>query len=161
MNSEAPNPLPKPRRRFRYVRLAGLVLCLFVLIMICIQWWTPWLNESERRMVGVWTWQDAPGEMTCHYRSDGTMRYTDNPRDTSPVFLRWKTDNVIISIEYSERNSLEYVAKNILFRRKWLRDRYPVTFNADGTVTFTLSDGKKRVLIPWSSDQGDFLKKAN
>jgi hypothetical protein len=136
------------------------VLSLFVLTIIFIQWWKPWLNESERKMLGVWTWQDAPGEITSHYRSDGTMRYTDEPKDMNPGFVRWKIENEVISIEYSERNSLEYVAKNILFRRKWKRDTYPVKFSSDGTITFGISDGKERVLIPWSSEQGELLKTA-
>ncbi|MEJ7594977.1 MAG: hypothetical protein WKF77_25910 [Planctomycetaceae bacterium] len=74
--------------------------------------------------------------------------------------MRWKIEKDVISIEYSERNSLEYVAKNVLFRRKWKPDQYPVKYNADGSIAFTISDGKERVLIPWSSDQGELLKQS-
>ena len=159
MNSEAPNPAP--RRRVCYLRFAGILFCLFVLAILFIQWWKPWLNESERKMLGVWTWQDAPGEITIHYRNDGTLRYTDRPEDRKPAFMRWKIEKGVISGEYSERNAFEYVAKNLIYRRKWKPDECPVKFNADGTITYTLSDGKKRVFIPWSSDQGELLKKAN
>ena len=161
MNSEAPNPSPKPQRRFRYLRFGGIVFSLFVLTIIFIQWWKPWLNESERKMLGVWTWQDEPGEITIHYRTDGTLRYTNRPGDRKPAFMRWKIENGVISGEYSERNVLEYVAKNLIYRRKWEPDKCPVAFNADGTITFKLSDGTERLLIPWSSEQGEFLKMAN
>ena len=110
-------------------------------------------------MLGVWTWQDSPGEITSHYRDDGTMRYTDRPNDANPGFMRWKIEKDVLSIEYSERNTLEYVAKNVLFRRKWQPDQSPLTHNADGSIAFKISDGKERVLIPWSSAQGEFLKK--
>lgn len=158
--ADAADQPPKPRRRIRYVRLAGFCVVALVLGPVFIQWWKPWLNASERRMLGVWTWQDSPGEITSHYRDDGTMRYTDRPSDRNPGFMRWRIEKDVISIEYSERNSFEYVAKNVLFRRKWKPDQHPVKYNADGIITFTMSDGKERVLIPWSSDQGEFLKQS-
>ena len=161
MNIESPNASPKPRRRFRYIRFLGIALSLFVLSIVLIQWWKPWLNDSERKMLGVWTWQDKPGEITIHYRSDGTMRYTDRPEDTNPAFVRWKIENGVISGEYSERNFIEYMAKNLIYRRKWEPEKCPVAFNADGTIIFKQSDGTERVLIPWSSEQGEFLKKVN
>ena len=158
--TEATELPPRPLRRFRYLRLAGIGFSVFVLSLIFIQWKKPWLNESERRMLGVWTWQDSPGEITSHYREDGTMRYTDRPTDINPGFMRWKIEKDVLSIEYSERNSLEYVAKNVLFRRKLKPDQYPVAYNADGSIAFTIPDGKKRVLIPWSSAQGELLKQS-
>ena len=157
--TEATDPLPRLRRRIRYLRLAGICVGVFVLGMVFILCWNPWLSESERRMLGVWTWQESPGEIMFHFRDDGTMRYADRPRDINPSFMRWKIENDILSIEFSERNTLEYVAKNVLFRRKWQPDQSPLTHNADGSIAFKISDGKERVLIPWSSDQGEFLKK--
>ena len=158
--TEAADRPPKPRRRIRFVQLAGICVVVFVLGLVVIQWWKPWLNASETRMLGVWTWQDSPGEITYHYRDDGTLRYTEFPGDTSSEFVRWKIEKDVISIEYSERNSLEYVAKNVLFRRKWKPQQHPITFNADDTIAFRMSDGKERVLIPWSSDQGELLKQS-
>ena len=157
--TEATDQPPKPRRRIRYIRLVGFCAVVFVLSLVFIQWWKPWLNASERRMLGVWTWQESPGEIMFDFRDDGTMRYADRPSDISPSFMRWKIENNIFSIEFSERNTLEYVAKNLLFRRKWEPDQSPLTHNADGSIAFRISDGKDRVLIPWSSDQGEFLKK--
>ena len=146
------------KRNRRYWWFAILSVSGLVLSFLLILWCKPWLNESERRMLGVWTWQDTPGE-TMVFRSDGTLRFTTDSNNRE-VFSRWKIDNGMISNEYSERNTLEYVAKNILFRRKWERDTYPVKFNADGTVTIAISGGKERILIPGESVQYEFLKKA-
>ena len=158
--TEATELPPRPRRRIRYIRLVGFCVVVFVLGMVFIQWWKPWLNASERRMLGVWTWQESPGEIMFDFRDDGTMRYADRPSDISPSFMRWKVEKDVLSIEFSEQNSLEYVAKNLLFRRKWQPDQHPVKYNADGSIAFTISAGKERVLIPWSSAQGELLKQS-
>lgn len=148
------------KRRLHYWYFAMFSVSGLVLSVLLVLWCKPWLNESERRLLGVWTWKDQPGEITIHYRDDGTMRYTDRPGDRDPAFVRWSIESNVISEEFSERNTLEYVAKNLLFRRKWKPDQHGIMFNADGTVTVKLWDGTDRVMIPWSSDQGEFLKNA-
>ncbi len=150
----------KAKRKRRYWWFAIFSVSGLVLSFLLMIWWKPWLNESERRMLRVWTWQEKPSEITIHYRDDGTLRYTDRPGDRNPGFMRWKIENGVILGEYSERNVLEYLAKNLIYRRKWESDRCPITFDADGRITFQLSDGTERILIPWSSDQGEFLKNA-
>ena len=156
--TEAADQPPKLRRRICYIRLVGICVVVFVLSLVFIQWKKPWLNASERQMLGVWTWQESPGEIMFDFRDDGTMRYTDRPSDISPSFMRWKVEKDVLSIEFSEQNSLEYVAKNVLFRRKWQSDQNTLAYNADGSIAFKISDGKERVLIPWSSAHGELLK---
>ena len=154
--TEAKEPSPKPRRRIRYLRLASICVVVFVLGMVFIQWTKPGLNASERRFLGVWTWQDAPGEMTCQYREDGTMHFTHAPNDTTLYSQKWKVDANVISFESVERNPFTFIVKKVLHKH----EQYQVTFNADGSITFKSPDGKVKVLIPWSSDQGEFLKQS-
>ena len=137
-----------------------------MLTMILIEWWKPWLNDSERRMIGVWTWQDAPGELISEYREDGTMRYgVDDPRDTRINFARWSIEGDKYVVEYSPQNLLRYI-----YLKQWVlrvnrnlgfgNEYSLIDFRSDGTISVTLDDGKKRVLIPWSSEMGDSLKQA-
>ena len=108
----------------------------------------PGLSASERRFLGVWTWHDKPGEMTCHYREDGTMSYTFAPNNTSPYIKKWKVDANVISFERVERNLVTSIVKKVLHKH----EQYQVTSNADGSITFKSNNGKVKVLIPWSSD---------
>ena len=158
--TQAKEPSPKPRRRIRYLRLASICVGVFVLGLVFIQWWKPGLNATERRFLGVWTWQDKPGEMTCHYLEDSTMYYTVGLNDTSANFMKWKVDANVISLQDLELNPLKLVVKNVLSRFKQKPDQYPVRFSADGNITFEMPDGSEKILIPWSSDQGEFLKQS-
>ena len=153
---EATERQPKLRRFPRFLELAGIVVVVFLLGLAFIQWWKPGLNDSERRFLGVWTWQDSPGEMTCHYHEDGTMHYTVGPNHTAPNLMTWKVDANVISVENVEQYSLKLIVKRVFQKH----DQYPVTFNADGSIAFTISPGKVRVLIPWSSAQGELLKQS-
>ena len=154
--TEAADQPPRLRRRFRYLQLAGIGFCVFVLSMILMYWWKSGLNASERRFLGVWTWQNAPGEMTCHYRDDGTMHFTVAPNNTILYFEKWKVDANLISFESVERNLLTFIVKKVFHKH----EQYQVTFNADGSITFKSADGTVKVLIPWASDQGEFLKQS-
>ena len=158
---------PKHRRRFGFLRCAGILLSLFVLTMILIEWWKPWLNDSERRMIGVWTWQDAPGKLVSEYRDDGTMRYVvDYPQDLRINFARWSNAGDKHVVEYSPQNPLRYI-----YLKQWVLrvnrnagfspEFSGIIFRSDGTISFTLEDGTSRVLIPWSSKVGDALKQAD
>ena len=158
--TEATDQPPKPRRRIRYLRLASICVGVFVLGLVFIQSWKPGLNATERRFLGVWTWQDKPGEMTCHYLEDSTMYYTVGPNDTSANFMKWKVDANVISLQDLELNPLKLVVKNVLSRFKQKPDQYPITFSADGNITFEMPDGSGKILIPWSSDQGELLKQS-
>ena len=129
---------------------------MFLLSMILMYWWKPGLNASERRFLGVWTWQNKPGEMTTHYREDGTMHFTIAPNNAIPYFNRWRVDGNVISLESVERNLLRFIVKKVLHQH----EQYQITFNADGNITFKSADGTVKVLIPWSSDQGEFLKQS-
>ena len=155
--TEAADQPPRLRRRFRYLQLAGIGFCVFVLSMILMYWWKPGLNASERRFPGVWTWQDAPGERTYHYREDGTMHSTVAPNDTPSYFRKWKVDANVISFESVERNPLTFIVKKVLHKH----EQYQVTFNADGSITFKSPEGTVKVLIPWSMAQGEFLEQSN
>ena len=165
--TEATDLPPKPRRRYRYLRFAGILLSLFVLTMILIQWWKPWLNDSERRMIGVWTWQDAPGEVVSEYREDGTMRYVvDYPQDRRINFVRWNIEGDKHVVESSPQNPLRYI-----YYKQWVHrvnrnvgfstENATIDLCSDGSISFTLESGKSRVLIPWSSKVGDALKQAD
>lgn len=68
----------------------------------------------------------------------------------------------MISLQDFERNPLKFIVKNVFSRRKQKPDQYPIMFNADGSgsITFELPDRIEKVLIPWSSDQGEFLKQS-
>ena len=158
--TEAFDQPPKRRRRTRFLRLAGICAVVFALGLAFIQTWPPGLNASERRFLGVWTWKEAPGRMTCHYQQDGTMQYSTGPSDTSPRFMSWKVDSNVISLESFERNLMRQIVKSAFSRRKQKPDQYPVTFNADGSITFALPDGTVKVLIPWSSDLGEIPEQA-
>ena len=107
--TEAADQPPRLRRRFRYLQLAGIGFCVFLLSMILMYCWNSGLNASERRFLGVWTWQDAPGEMTCQYREDGTMHFTHAPNDTTLYSQKWKVDANVISFESVERNPFTWV----------------------------------------------------
>jgi len=137
--------------RFAILSFAGLVLCI-----LGVFWWKSGLNESERRFLGVWTWQDRPGEMTCHYREDGTMSYTFAPNNTILGIKKWKVDANVISFERFERNPVTFLVKKMLHKH----EQYQVTPDADGSIAFESNDGKVKVLIPWSSDQGELLKQS-
>jgi len=67
------------KRKRHYCYFAMFSVSGLVLSVLLMLWCKPWLNESERRFLGVWTWKDQPGEITIQYRDDGTMRYTDGP----------------------------------------------------------------------------------
>ena len=154
--TEAADRPPKPRRRIRYLRLAGICVVVFVLGVALIQSLKLGLSASERRFLGVWTWQDNPGEMTCHYREDGTMSFTFAPNNTSPYIKKWNVDANVISFESVERNLVKFIVKKVLHKH----EQYQVTPNADGSITFKSNNGNVKVLIPWSSDQGELLKQS-
>ena len=154
--TEATDQPSTPRRCIRYLRLAGICVVVFVLGVAVIQSLKPGLSASERRFLGVWTWQDKPGKMTCHYREDGTMSYTSAPNNTSPYIRKWKVEANVISFESVERNLVLFIVKKVLHKH----EQYKVTFNADGSITFKSNNGKVKVLIPWSSDQGELLKQS-
>ena len=163
--TEATDQPPKSRRRFRHLRLVGIGFCVFVLSTILIQRWKPWLNESERRMLGVWTWQDDPGDMIHEYRDDGTMRFlSDEPKDRVH-FARWSIKRDKHIVEHSPQNLWRYMYLKQFYlrvkRNQGFGNEYAtIDFRSDGTIPFTRDDGKKKVLIPWSSDMGDSLKQA-
>jgi len=75
-----------------------------------LQSWKPWLNKSERRLVGLWTWQDAPGEMTLHFRDNGTMIYLDRPTLLLGriTFTRWHVKGNELWVEYPPQSTLDY-----------------------------------------------------
>ncbi len=75
--------------------------------------WKLWLSASERRLIGVWTWQDGPGELTIHFRDDGTMLYLGRPtlEKDRITFTRWHIDGEELSIEYAPRRILDYVVQ--------------------------------------------------
>ena len=137
--------------RFAILSFAGLVLCI-----LGVFWWKSGLNETERRFLGVWTWQDSPGEMTCHYREDGTMSYAFAPNNTILDIKKWKVDANVISFERFERNPVKLLVKKMLHKN----EQYRVTPNADGSIAFESNDGKVKVLIPWSRVQGQFPRQS-
>lgn len=151
----------KARPRIRWVRIATICAGAFVLsIILLMYWWKPGLNASERRLIGVWTRQDSPGTSRSHFRDDGLMEYTSGPGHTNPQFMKWQVDADVISLQNFEQNLLKFIVKNVLSGSKPKPDQYPVTFNADGSITFEMPDGTGQTLIPWSSDQGEFLKQS-
>jgi hypothetical protein len=149
---EATDRPPQPRRRICFVRLAGICVVVCVLGLVFIQWWKPWLNTSERRLIGIWTWQDSPGEMTCDYREDGTMRYTVDPSTQRDSFTRWQIEGDVLMIEYAPRISLFYQFGKLILRRKFPADVCRIGFNPDGTVSFSMPDGSTKILSPWNRE---------
>ncbi len=122
--------------------------------------WKPWLNERERRLIGIWTWQDEPGEMTLHYRDDGTMLYLDRPTFVKDriTFTRWHIKGNELVVEYAPRSVLNHLAQKLVMRSRFGASPMTIHFQEDGTVHHRMSDGKTRVLIPWKSDVGESLR---
>ena len=130
------------------------------LFLWLLQWWKPWVNKSERRLIGIWTWQDGPGELTIHYREDGTMLYLDRPTIVKDriTFTRWRIKGNELFVEYAPRSILDYLAQKLVMRSRFGAVPMTVQFHEDGTVHHRMSDGKTRVLIPWDSDVAESLK---
>lgn len=135
-------------------------LILGVGLVLWLLHWKPWLNESERRLIGTWTWQDEPGEMTIHYRENGTMLYLDRPTFVKDriTFTRWHIKGSELWVEYAPRSILDYLAQKLVMRSRFGAVPTTIHFHDDGTVHHRLSDGKTRVLIPWESDVGESLR---
>ena len=117
-------------------------------------------------MLGVWTWQDAPGGLICQYRDDGTMRYQFDELKGKVHFARWRIEGDKHIVEHSPQDQLRYIyLKQFYLRVKrdegFGNEYATIDFCSDGTISFMVGNGKEKVLIPWSSDQGEFLKKAN
>ncbi len=45
------------------------------------------LNANERRLIGTWTWKDAPGQTITQFRADRTQRHIVSPTDQRPVVI--------------------------------------------------------------------------
>lgn len=116
---------------------------------ILLSHFKPWLNANERRILGTWTWQDSPGEIISQFRADQTMRYFASGA-TRVEFQRWWFEGDTLVTEHLGRNPIKrfYYKYARGFRNK---DRYPIDFNGDGSVTHTLPDGSRKHAIPWQS----------
>jgi hypothetical protein len=84
------------------------------------------------------------------------MHYAIAPNNTSPHFKKWRVDGNMILPKSVARKPLTFNVKKVLHKH----EQYQVTFNADGSITFKSADRTVKVLIPWSSDQGEFLKQS-
>ena len=144
------------KRRRRIVIGSFVTIVLVVLSFVAIQWWKPWLNESERRFLGVWTWKHAPGEMTIQYRDDGTMRYTDLPVDPRVNSSRWYVEGDVFYEDYEKWSWAALVQTLRLGPRS--PDECRIRFNADGSMTQFHPSGSQVDFIPWNSDVGEYLK---
>ncbi len=80
---------PLSRRSF-WKWTTTLILGL-ALLTWALQSWKPWLNANERRLIGIWTWQDGPGEMTLHFHEDGTVHHRMSDGKTR-VLIPWDSD---------------------------------------------------------------------
>lgn len=152
MSDTAPSK-SQPWFRKRYIA----VVCLLVLGTLIYR---SRLSEGERKLLGVWTWQDAPGEMLAHYRADHTLRYGWAPFDGAPVFVRWNIEGDELVYEYSSRSTIKHTLFSKVLRRPAMRERFPLTFLDDGSVKFEMEDSMSRVLIPWSGQMSEEIQAA-
>lgn len=141
------------KRRCRIVIASCVVV---ILAGLAVQWWKPWLNETERRFLGVWTWKHAPGEMTIQYRDDGTLRYTRLPVDPRVNSSRWYVEGDVLYEDYEKWSWAGHVQSLRLGPRS--PEEHQIRFNPDGSITLFNQFGTQVDFIPWNSDVGEYLK---
>ena len=134
--------------------------CVAVILAgLAVQRWKPWLNETERRFLGVWTWKHAPGEMTIQYRDDGTSRFTVLPVDPRVISSRWYVEGDVLYEDYEKLSWAALVQTLRLGPRSPEESR--IRFNVDGSITLSFSSGNQVDFIPCNSDVGEYLKQVD
>ena len=136
----------------------GLVMILLVAVILSVCLSQP--SPIEKRFIGIWTWKDAPGEMVMQFRNDGTMRGIW-PLAGRVSFERWWIEDDVFFMESSPRNTIGHLTRKHLLRHNFTMERCPLRHHSDGSVSFVISSGKERVLIPWDGELASFLKNAD
>ncbi len=141
-------------------RTAWIVLSCIIAAVLLVMWLRynlDSLNANERRLIGTWTWKDAPGQTITQFRADRTQRHIVSPTDQRPRFRRWWIEGETMVEEYNTRFRLVKLFNEHVRRVKPNTGRAEIVFNADGTLTYTLYDGRQKIAIPW---QSEFLTEA-
>lgn len=134
-------------------RTAWIVLSCIIAAVLLVMWLRynlDSLNANERRLIGTWTWKDAPGQSITQFRADRTQRHIVSPTDQRPRFRRWCIEGETLVEEYNTRFRLV-----TLFNKRSVKPhtgRAEIDFNADGTVTYTMYNGSQKIAIPWTSE---------
>ncbi len=157
-SAEAGSCRPKrPLRRIAALLVLPLAAVIALFVVFARQ--AP-LSTEESRMLGIWTWQDSPGELVLYYRDDRTGVCTGKSyRDRTYTFLRWWVADGHFHIETSPQNAFQYFAAKYVLRQRCGEDAYPLRFPDDGTVAITLPDGTERTMIPWQGERADWLRR--
>ena len=136
-------------------RTAWIVLsCIIAVVsfVILLRYNQHSLNAIERRLIGTWTWKDAPGQSITQFRADRTLRHIISPADQRPRFRRWWIEGETMVEEYNTRFRLVKLFNELVRRVKPNTGRAEIVFNADGSVTYTFYDGTQKIAIPWTSE---------
>ncbi|MDB4614218.1 hypothetical protein OAH18_00870 [bacterium] len=142
--------------------LAILAVMLLIALLVWMSLVRTRLNDAERRLVGVWTYLDAPGETVYHFRDDGTLRFS--APFGSATFMRWWIDDGNLTVENKTADTV-LPAKATLWippvvqRRVFglYSESFPISFGTNGELILRYQSGD-RTMVPWQGKYSEEIQ---